>query len=504
MKKLLLIVGVIAAASFWGIAPVHAANLVTNPCFTGGSTTGWSLASDYNVTSTNPFTGCGTGYTVNQNSANGFNNFAMSAGMTTVANATYTLQFWYTMNSSQPTHLQMNQYTEFGTNFFDIPVTSTAGVWTETQQTFNVGAVTTTWLRFYNNNGVVNANYDGFYFDLASATPPFFNNFSASPTGTQLGSPSTLSWNLSNASSVTITGNNLSLTTTTASGTISVIPNTVGTSTYTLLASNANGNATDTTTVYNWTGCYQTYAGRLCNAQARNALATARTTAQPVNNALNLTNGSGTYATIPHGSWMDGMGFLTVTAWVNLSASGQSNGIVDHNRFNSWSLHTNSGGLRFEGKVTGGGGEAVVANSSNTVPLSQWAQVGFTYSSSTGIAQTFINGVPDGTPTVVSGTINTDGSALVIGEYNALNGETNGQIDEVHIYNAALTNAQMLQDYNGIIPLPGSLLAQYQFNNISFNTIFDSGPNGYNGTDIGANLVTGYSTPLNLPRQWAL
>jgi hypothetical protein len=80
----------------------------------------------------------------------------------------------------------------------------------------------------------------------ATASVPVIGNFSASPTSISAGQSSTLSWTVTNASTVTISApvGNVPL-----SGTASVSPTT--TTTYTLTATNANGsvNATATITV---------------------------------------------------------------------------------------------------------------------------------------------------------------------------------------------------------------------------------------------------------------
>lgn len=79
---------------------------------------------------------------------------------------------------------------------------------------------------------------------------PGVNSFTASPTTpVGVGGVGTLSWNVTNASSVVITGNNLNLTTSTASGTFSVSPSASGTDIYTLLATNPNGSSTATSSL---------------------------------------------------------------------------------------------------------------------------------------------------------------------------------------------------------------------------------------------------------------
>lgn len=81
-----------------------------------------------------------------------------------------------------------------------------------------------------------------------SATKPVVTSFSASPASVVEGTPSTLSWNVSGASSYTLSDGTSSITIPqTATGSIDVLPAT--TTTYTLTATNALGDTTATATV---------------------------------------------------------------------------------------------------------------------------------------------------------------------------------------------------------------------------------------------------------------
>ncbi len=81
----------------------------------------------------------------------------------------------------------------------------------------------------------------------SSSTIPTISSFSASPQEVLSGGTSTLSWSVSNASSVLLTGTGLNLSTTTQIGSTNVNP--TSTTIFTLSASNSNGTSTATTTV---------------------------------------------------------------------------------------------------------------------------------------------------------------------------------------------------------------------------------------------------------------
>lgn len=108
--------------------------------------------------------------------------------------------------------------------------------------TSTAGSYSTTWT--YSTSGGYDAEIATFI-AATSSTNPSISSFTASstviaPTGT-----STLSWNVSNASSVAVTPGSFS----TSSGASSLIVNPTSTTLYTLTATNSNGTSTATTTI---------------------------------------------------------------------------------------------------------------------------------------------------------------------------------------------------------------------------------------------------------------
>jgi hypothetical protein len=105
--------------------------------------------------------------------------------------------------------------------------------------------------------------------NVVSATPigpvPAIVSFVASPALIAFGSSSLLSWNVSNASSLTISGNNLNFTSSMATGTVSVTPTATGTFVYTLTATNVNGSSVATTSVMVKAGGAPAFGGELYN-----------------------------------------------------------------------------------------------------------------------------------------------------------------------------------------------------------------------------------------------
>ncbi|MFM5951560.1 MAG: LamG-like jellyroll fold domain-containing protein, partial [Micrococcales bacterium] len=92
----------------------------------------------------------------------------------------------------------------------------------------------------------------------------------------------------------------------------------------------------------------------------------------------------------------------------------------------------------------------------------KWFLVGFKFDSAAGTAQLFVNGVADSNPTTMSHNASTVPQfCLGDGRTNGITNPLafNGQISKVRMYNAALTSAQMAQnfladsDFYGIAPV---------------------------------------------------
>ena len=126
-------------------------------------------------------------------------------------------------------------------------------------------------------------------------------------------------------------------------------------------------------------------------------------------------------------------------------------------------------------------GDTAVANavSANPVPLNQWVHVAGTYDGSLGSnnMQTYINGSPDGAPVTYNGGIFSDSVIPVaIGSRSNPMNYFKGRIDEVAIYNTALSAATISNRYNngGGEELTGSetgLLAVWHLNEGSGTSI---------------------------------
>jgi PKD repeat protein len=132
---------------------------------------------------------------------------------------------------------------------------------------------------------------------------------------------------------------------------------------------------------------------------------------------------------------------MTIEAWVNptvlsgwrtVALKGMPGGLV-------YALYAHDGAPRPAGTVNTGTAD-MSAMGSTALPLSTWTHLAVTFGG--GTLRLYVNGVQVGTRTI-SGTIRTSGDALTIGGNTVWAEWFRGLIDEVRIYNRALTQAEI-------------------------------------------------------------
>ncbi|MDB5388886.1 MAG: vcbs repeat-containing protein, partial [Planctomycetaceae bacterium] len=160
-----------------------------------------------------------------------------------------------------------------------------------------------------------------------------------------------------------------------------------------------------------------------------------------VNQAFNFNGGS--YVSVPSSPSLNVTSSLSIEGWVNLSTNNFNNGLVYKG-----TLGIGSQGAYSLGFFTGGSNQLVfrlnensrqVVSSTSFVP-SQWYHVAATYDGTT--MKVYVNGVLDGS-VAYSASISTNSSPLIIGGYYDSPYLFHGKIDELSIYNQALTPAEI-------------------------------------------------------------
>jgi hypothetical protein len=164
-------------------------------------------------------------------------------------------------------------------------------------------------------------------------------------------------------------------------------------------------------------------------------------------------NGTSNWVTVPDASSLDLTTGMTIEAWVNPTAvSGYQETLVKEATGDiTYALYANNGTPAVPGAVVSVGAAQRTAPGTTAIVANTWTHVAATYDGST--VRMFVNGVQTGTASI-SGSLNVTTGPLRIGG-NAVWGEYfSGRIDEVRVYNRALTAAEIQTDMNTSISPP--------------------------------------------------
>jgi hypothetical protein len=140
---------------------------------------------------------------------------------------------------------------------------------------------------------------------------------------------------------------------------------------------------------------------------------------------------------------------LTISAWVkSTNPTGAANEVIvdkQNASLNRYLLRITgtTGKMRF----AVGASSEIQVNANTTLAANTWYHVAGVWNGAD--ITVYVNGVSDATPVAVTGTITDGGEGIVIGRPTVTNANYfNGSIDEVRIYNRALTQAEIKRLYN--------------------------------------------------------
>jgi hypothetical protein len=163
-------------------------------------------------------------------------------------------------------------------------------------------------------------------------------------------------------------------------------------------------------------------------------------------------NGTDALVTVSDAASLDLTTGMTISAWVNPTASTDWCTVVMKERPSglAYSLYSNNGASRPSAFAYIGAADRN-ANGSGVVPLNSWSHLAATYDGAT--LRLFVNGVQVGSQ-AVTGALAVSTGALRIGGNSVWGEYFQGRIDEVRIYNRALTAGEIQADMG--VPIAGS------------------------------------------------
>lgn len=172
-----------------------------------------------------------------------------------------------------------------------------------------------------------------------------------------------------------------------------------------------------------------------------------------------LFNGSSNYLTIADSATMDGMAQVTFSFWIRRTSSGSGylfNKFPSGNSAQySYIMKIDSSNqllfLLFDGTAEAGGSFV------NTIPVNNWSFVAFTYDGAT--MRTYINGVVSPTTYARTGVVRNTTADVLIGCDRDFGEKFAGGMDEVRIYNRALSAAEINAHYKRRMWVGGDTVA---------------------------------------------
>ena len=168
-----------------------------------------------------------------------------------------------------------------------------------------------------------------------------------------------------------------------------------------------------------------------------------RVTTGKFNNALSF-NGTNAWVLVPDSATLDLTTGMTLEAWVRPAvAGGWRTALAKDQPGNlAYGVYTNTNGTFPGGEISVGGTQRSL-NGTSTLPVGTWSHLAVTYDGAT--LRIFVNGTQSA-QLAVAGSIATSSSALHIGGNGVWGEWFNGSIDEVRVYNRALSAAELQND----------------------------------------------------------
>jgi len=161
-------------------------------------------------------------------------------------------------------------------------------------------------------------------------------------------------------------------------------------------------------------------------------------------------NGSSSLVRVADSASLDLTTGMTLSAWINPSANQSGWRTILQKQTDAYFLNASNstGPLRPSGGGTFGTGDSYVSGPTAS-PVGSWTHVTYTYDGTT--QRVYVNGTQVATK-ATTGLIQTTASPLWIGGNQPYGEFFQGLIDEVRVYNRALTPSEVQSDMTAAVP----------------------------------------------------
>ncbi len=168
--------------------------------------------------------------------------------------------------------------------------------------------------------------------------------------------------------------------------------------------------------------------------------------------ALRMSGNTNSFGSVPHNSNLDLNDAITIAAWIRPNQLSNKR-VISKSGPDGYELGTNSNGkmeFRFN-RETNGTTYRLFSLQDYPTDGNTWIHVAVTFNGTRSVI--YINGQPDNAANYAPVSIRSNTSALQIGARGGID-RWAGDIDELRLYNNALTAAEISGLYSGVLPVP--------------------------------------------------
>ena len=192
-------------------------------------------------------------------------------------------------------------------------------------------------------------------------------------------------------------------------------------------------------------------------------------------------DGTSDYINVNHDASLEVSNQITMSAWVNKRSLNTSDPILIKEN-NKYGLYTRDNKVRFYGRKGAANTDGIFPTgptfeSNGNITLNNWHHIAVTADGSA--ARIYIDGQLDNS-IIQDGSFIASSGVMQIGGEQSANSYFDGLIDNLRIYNRALTESEIQELYEleePSVDLVNGLLAHYSFDNVSGNTVLDDSGN---------------------------
>ncbi len=199
-------------------------------------------------------------------------------------------------------------------------------------------------------------------------------------------------------------------------------------------------------------------------------------------------NGSNGPVEIADNALLDISSDLSASAWIQPNSLPGSGLMSILSKDTNYEFHiTSSGEINWWWNDSTGTVRQLTTSGANVTP-GNWYHVAITYTS--GQQRIYVNGVQRASSSFTGNLITNSNPLNIGGDQGYAGRQFNGLIDEVRIYAAAQSQAEVIVDMNATHPCPVTPVAEYHLDETSWGVVTDSSGSGNDGSTSGTVTPT--------------